>query len=106
MTHLAKNKEHVDVVIMDPPREGSTKQFIDAIGYLKPRRVIYVSCDPNTLKRDLYVFSDNDYIVKHIEGVDMFPRTLHLEYSGILPLESRNQISESSVSIVETFKNI
>jgi len=84
MTHLAMNKEHVDVVIMDPPREGSTKQFIDAIGHLKPRRVIYISCDPTTLKRDLYLFSDNDYIIKHIEGVDMFPRTQHLESFAIL----------------------
>ena len=84
MTHLAKNKEHIDVLIMDPPRDGSTKQFINAVGYLKPRRVIYVSCDPKTLKRDLYLFSDNDYIVKHIEGVDMFPRTQHIESFAIL----------------------
>ena len=79
MTHLAKNKEKVDIVIMDPPREGSTKQFINAIGYLKPRKVIYISCDPKTLKRDLYLFSENDYVIKSIEGVDMFPKTQHVE---------------------------
>ncbi len=79
MTHLAKEKNHIDVVIMDPPRDGSTKQFINAIGYLKPKKVIYVSCDPNTLKRDLYQFFDNDYVVKSIDAVDMFPRTVHIE---------------------------
>ncbi len=79
MTHLAKNKEKIDVVLMDPPRDGSTKQFINAIGYLKPKTVIYISCDPKTLKRDLYQFIENDYIITHIEAVDMFPRTQHIE---------------------------
>lgn len=79
MTHLAKDRVHIDVVIIDPPRDGSTKQFIDAIGHLQPRKVVYVSCDPRTLKRDLYQFFENDYVLKSIEAVDMFPRTLHVE---------------------------
>ncbi|MDE5714987.1 MAG: 23S rRNA (uracil(1939)-C(5))-methyltransferase RlmD [Anaeroplasmataceae bacterium] len=86
ITNAAKNKMKIDVLIMDPPREGSTKQFINAIGYLKPRRVIYISCDPNTLKRDLYLFSENDYIVKEITGVDMFARTKHVEVITLLEL--------------------
>ncbi len=79
MTHMAKERTKVDVVIMDPTREGSTKQFINAIGYLKPRKVVYVSCDPKTLKRDLYDFFDNDYEIVSIDAVDMFPRTQHVE---------------------------
>lgn len=79
MTHMAKERLSVDVVIMDPPREGSTKQFINAIGYLKPKKVVYVSCDPKTLKRDLYDFGENDYYVTKIEGFDNFPRTQHIE---------------------------
>lgn len=79
ITHAAKNREKIDIVIMDPPREGSTKQFINAIGYLKPRQVIYISCDPSTLKRDLFIFMDNDYVVESITGVDMFSRTKHVE---------------------------
>lgn len=86
MTHLAKDKAQVDVVIMDPPRDGSTKQFINAIGYLKPKKVIYISCDPRTLKRDLYQFFENDYAVKNIDGVDMFPRTVHIECITLLEL--------------------
>jgi 23S rRNA (uracil1939-C5)-methyltransferase len=79
MTHMAKERLSVDVVIMDPPREGSTKQFINAIGYLKPEKVVYVSCDPKTLKRDLYDFGENNYYVTKIEGFDNFPKTQHIE---------------------------
>jgi 23S rRNA (uracil1939-C5)-methyltransferase len=79
MTHMAKERFEVDVVIMDPPREGSTKQFINAIGYLNPKKVIYVSCDPKTLKRDLYDFGENGYYVTKLEGFDNFTRTQHIE---------------------------
>ena len=89
ITHAAKNREKIDVVIMDPPREGSTKQFINAIGYLKPRQVIYISCDPTTLKRDLYLFLDNEYEIKSITGVDMFSRTKHVECVCTLSLSKK-----------------
>ncbi len=79
ITKLAKNREQIDVVIMDPPRDGSTKAFINAVKYLNAKKVIYVSCNPETLKRDLYLFSENDYIVQSITGVDMFPRTVSIE---------------------------
>ena len=79
ITKLAKNREHIDIVIMDPPRDGSTKAFINAIKYLNAKKVIYVSCNPETLKRDLYLFSENDYIVEKITGVDMFPKTISIE---------------------------
>ena len=84
MTHMAKERLSVDVVIMDPPREGSTKQFINAIGYLKPEKVVYVSCDPKTLKRDLYDFGENNYYVTKIEGFDNFPKTQHIECIALL----------------------
>ncbi len=79
LTNLAKIKEHVDVVIMDPPREGSTKAFINAIKYLNVKKVIYISCNPETLKRDLYQFVDNNYKIESIEAVDMFPKTVCVE---------------------------
>ena len=87
ITKLAKNREHVDVVIMDPPRDGSTKAFINAIKYLNAKKVIYVSCNPETLKRDLYQFAENDYIVEKITGVDMFPRTVSMECVATLVLK-------------------
>jgi len=84
ITKLAKVRSHVDVVIMDPPREGSTKAFINAIKYLGARKVIYISCGPESLKRDLYQFSENGYTIDSIEGVDMFPRTLHVESIALI----------------------
>lgn len=71
-------KEKFDVVIMDPPRRGSTKEFIDAVKHIAPRTVVYVSCDPVTLARDLALFTDS-YEVKQVQPVDMFPNTLHVE---------------------------
>lgn len=84
ITKLAKNREHIDIVIMDPTREGSTKAFINAIKYLNVKKVIYVSCNPETLKRDLYQFIENDYIINEITGIDQFPRTLHLEAVSVI----------------------
>ena len=69
----------IDVLVLDPPRDGSTKEFIDMVGKLKPRSVIYVSCEPTSLKRDLFEFTKNNYKVVSISPVDMFPRTFNLE---------------------------
>ncbi|MCR5349400.1 MAG: 23S rRNA (uracil(1939)-C(5))-methyltransferase RlmD [Acholeplasmatales bacterium] len=97
MTKLAKLREHVDVVVMDPPRDGSTKQFINAIKYLNPRRVIYISCNPQTLKRDLYLFFENDYVIKNMKAVDMFPRTIHSEMVTILEKDDELELLENLV---------
>ena len=53
MKKLAKEKHKVDVVIMDPPRSGSTKQFMDSVKILNPKQVVYISCDPTTQIRDI-----------------------------------------------------
>ena len=76
---LAREHKNIDVLIMDPPREGSTKDFINTVALLKPKKVIYVSCEPKTLVRDLYDFTKNDYLIKSISPVDMFPRTFNVE---------------------------
>jgi len=97
MTQLAKIKEHVDVIVMDPPRDGSTKQFINAIKYLNCKKVIYISCNPITLKRDIYQFFENDYVVKSLTPVDMFPRTIHTENIAILELDDEIEVLEKLV---------
>ena len=101
MTKLARVREHVDVVIMDPPRDGSTKAFIDAIKYLGARKVVYVSCNPDTLKRDLYIFLDNGYEIKSIEGVDMFPRTLHVECVAVLELSNNPKKTPKKQRVID-----
>ncbi len=77
--NLAKNRVKIDLLVLDPPREGSTKEFINAVGALKPKKVVYVSCEPKSLQRDLYDFTKNDYKIVSIDSVDMFPRTSNLE---------------------------
>lgn len=74
----AANKEHFDVVLMDPPRAGSTEEFVDAVISLEPDRVVYVSCNPETLARDLKWFC-RAYRVETIRPYDMFPLTGHVE---------------------------
>lgn len=79
MIDMAENNETADAIIMDPPRAGSTKKFIDSLAKLSPKKVAYVSCNPETLARDLYDFKKHGYNVKRIQPVDMFPYTEHVE---------------------------
>lgn len=79
MTNLASKGEKVDIVLMDPPRSGSTTEFIDAVATLSPKKVVYVSCGPDTLARDLQYFEKKGYKVMKIQPVDMFPFTSHVE---------------------------
>lgn len=85
-THFILNDDSkYDVVIMDPPRKGSTKEFIDAVCKIKPQKVCYISCNPVTLARDLTYFS-KDYKVAKVIPVDMFPHSAHVETVCILKL--------------------
>ncbi|WP_243110033.1 23S rRNA (uracil(1939)-C(5))-methyltransferase RlmD [Clostridium sp. E02] len=79
MVHMAESGERVDVVFMDPPRSGSTEEFMDSVAKLQPKKVIYVSCGPETLARDLEYFKKKGYEAKKAWGVDMFPMTKHVE---------------------------
>ncbi|MBP5489216.1 MAG: 23S rRNA (uracil(1939)-C(5))-methyltransferase RlmD [Lachnospiraceae bacterium] len=79
MTRMAADGETADVVFMDPPRSGSTSEFITAVNTLKPARVVYVSCDPETLARDLALFVKKGWKVERIQPVEMFPYTKHIE---------------------------
>ncbi len=84
ITKLADEKQHLDSVIMDPPRAGSTVQFMRSVITLAPDRIVYVSCNPDTLKRDLLYFSKNGYKVRKITPVDMFPHTSHVECVALM----------------------
>ena len=79
MVDMARAGQTADVVIMDPPRAGSDKRFMASVVELAPRRVVYVSCNPETLARDLHYFVHNGYRVTRIQPVDMFPHTNHVE---------------------------
>ena len=79
MVRLAEENLKADVVIMDPPRAGSDINFLKSVVKLSPKKVVYVSCNPETLKRDLTYLSKNKYKVRKIQPVDMFPHTEHVE---------------------------
>lgn len=79
MTQMAQSGEKADVVILDPPRSGSTEAFIKAVRRLSPPRVVYISCNPETLARDLQAFRENGYRAKEAFPYDMFPFTSHVE---------------------------
>ena len=79
MQELAGNGEKFDVVFMDPPRSGSSKKFIDSLVASAPERVVYISCNPETLARDLQMITKKGYKVQKICPVDMFPHTNHIE---------------------------
>lgn len=68
-----------EVVVTDPPRKGMSEDAIRAICGMKPKRVVYVSCNPATLARDIAVFNTLGYELKEATAVDMFPRTVHVE---------------------------
>ena len=78
MVRMAEKKEHVDVLFMDPPRKGSDERFLNALLKLKPSRVVYVSCDPSTLARDVAYISQS-YKIESIQPMDMFPQSFHVE---------------------------
>ena len=78
MNKLSRNKKHIDVVIMDPPRAGSDKKFMTSLFKLAPKKVVYISCNPYTLKDNLK-FLIKMYDIKLIQPVDMFPFTDHVE---------------------------
>lgn len=79
INQLAEIKERIDVIIMDPPRTGSTEQFIMSCVKLKPKKIIYVSCGPDTLARDLKLFYKNKYYITKGSCFDMFCFTEHVE---------------------------
>ena len=79
MVQLAAEGVRPDVVFLDPPRAGSTPEFIAALAKMAPKKAVYVSCDPTTLARDLALFAAKGYKARAIQPVDMFPHTEHIE---------------------------
>ncbi|MDD4082275.1 MAG: 23S rRNA (uracil(1939)-C(5))-methyltransferase RlmD [Sphaerochaetaceae bacterium] len=78
--YLAKKKETVDVVFLDPPRSGSDEKFLASVIRLSPSKIVYISCNAETLERDLrYILKFGPYYVRGIQGVDMFCHTRHVE---------------------------
>ena len=96
MQKLAKEGNAPDVVMMDPPRAGSDQKFLQSLLMLKPKRVVYVSCNPETLARDLRVLVDGGYQAEWATPVDMFPGTEHVETVVLL---SKGEVDSKKIRV-------
>lgn len=76
---LEKRGLRPDVIVVDPPRKGMSENAVRAVCAMGPERVVYVSCNPATLARDVLLFSELGYALREVTAVDMFPRTAHVE---------------------------
>ena len=76
--------EHPNVVVLDPPRKGCEEVVLESVAYAKPDRIVYVSCDPVTLARDLARLEALGYKTREIQPIDMFPHTMHVESVSVL----------------------
>lgn len=82
-----------DVILVDPPRKGLAPEVIEAMAQMAPQRIVYVSCDPATLGRDVKRLSDRGYTLTHAEAFDLFPRTCHVETVCLLyKLQSEQKV--------------
>lgn len=79
MVKTARKGDNFDIVIMDPPRAGASLEFLRCLVELAPEKVVYISCNPETLARDLSFLTRKGYKVRKIQPVDMFPHTEHVE---------------------------
>ena len=84
MQAAAEENLPVDVLLMDPPRSGSTPQFLSAAVKMSPKRIVYISCCPETQARDLPLLQKGGYRVTLLQPVDMFPHTDHIETIAVL----------------------
>ncbi|EKU71557.1 23S rRNA (uracil(1939)-C(5))-methyltransferase RlmD [Selenomonas sp. F0473] len=84
MPSLYKQGVRPDVVVVDPPRAGCTPTVLKTFADMKPRRIVYVSCNPATLARDLAIMKDLGYAAQEIQPVDLFPQTSHVETVALI----------------------
>ncbi len=82
--YMLGQKSHFDVVIMDPPRAGSTPEFLNAVDKIKPKKLVYISCNPKTQVRDIEHLRKRGWKLKKLQAVDMFPHTKHVETVALL----------------------
>lgn len=98
---LFERGERPDVIVIDPPRKGCGTALIATIAAMRPERVVYVSCDPATLARDLRQFEESGYKIEAVTPVDMFPCTAHVETVCLLSKLHANQHIEVELQMDE-----
>ena len=81
---MAARGERADVVFLDPPRAGSTPEFLGAVDRMGPERIVYISCNPETQRRDLRLLAGWGWRARLLQPVDLFPHTEHVECVAVL----------------------
>ena len=85
-------KEKIDAIVLDPPRAGLDKEIIKTIAKTKIKKIVYISCNPQTLARDIKRFQEKGYNLEKIKGCDMFSETMHIECVCLLSkVENENE---------------
>ena len=92
-----------DTVVVDPPRKGMSEEAVAAVASMSPQRVVYVSCNPATLARDILRFNLYGYTLKKVTAVDMFPRTCHVETVVLL---SKGEIDAKKVCVAFSLEDM
>ena len=90
-SQLAAEGLHPDVVMLDPPRKGCDEATLSAVVTMSPRRVVYVSCNPETMARDLALLTAKGYRAEGFTPVDLFPQTAHCEVVGALTRSQKSK---------------
>ena len=110
---LADRRTRPDVIVVDPPRKGVSADVIEAISAMAPQRIVYVSCDPATLARDLKLLTAAGYTLQTAEAFDLFPRCAHVETvvllsreTNPLTIEVRMEVETGEVKEHPTYKRI
>ena len=93
---LARRGLRPDVICVDPPRKGLAPEVVEAAAAMSPRRIVYVSCDPATLGRDVKRFAEHGYTAVRAAAVDLFPKTAHVETVVLL---SKGEIDSKKVRV-------
>ena len=103
---LEKSGVKADVVVVDPPRKGLNADAIEALVRFAPRRIVYVSCDPATLARDVALLKERGYTVKNAMAADLFPRCAHVETVVLLSREKADDHIRFSINTEDLKKNV
>lgn len=84
LSQAAKKGKSADIIVLDPIRAGCSEKVIDAISEIKPKKIVYISCNVSTLARDIERLTQKGYTLQKVQPVDMFPETLHVECVALM----------------------
>ena len=84
---MLEENTKIDVCVVDPPRNGLTNKVVSALKKIRPKRLVYISCGPDTFARDARKFVDVGYSLQKIQPLDLFPHTKHFELVALLESE-------------------